>query len=566
MPFDDLFAGKVTPTPAIPAQTTPAQAATPSTTAPAPSSDLASYVPQNLGNLGAGVMQGAVRDPLTTLSPILNPATRWMEQNIPGVRSWDERMGMTPGSIEAANQAYQASPAAGSLWGMGGRLAGNVAASSLIPIPGAGATGVVANALRGAAAGGIGSALTSGGYGENPLTAGAEGALGGGVIGGATGALMRPLNTFLTNTADRLGIDLSRGQATGGKLLQRLEELPGAGGTSQAATQNEQMVSAVQRSMGVPETGKLDLPAVQNARRAAGQDMGKVAGTMSIDGTAPAGSGVAGGAPLSLTDRLDEIYNQAATLGTDTPQAKAADALRNQINTSIMNNGGTMPGSDFKKFVATGNTLDRLGDHSNSEVQGVASEVRQALFNAAGNTPANPPDVLKDFQDAQLHYKAAMTANDAIKQTGSTDAMTPAALKQAIFRHYSDQLAAGNSGVGYDMPDLGRMLQALPKLASSGTAERAAFYGALAGGGGLGAYSYLANPHALTAALYASAVPAAAAAAGRVSRFGPGMGVPYAGPALNALGAYTNPLLPRLLGQGTGNLLATGNMPQPSGQ
>jgi hypothetical protein len=223
-----------------------------------------------------------------------------------------------------------------------------------------------------------------------------------------------------------------------------------------------------------------------------------------------------------------------------------------------------MPGSDFQKFVANGNTLDRLSGHSNSEVQDVAAEVRGALFNAADNTAANPPDVLKDFQAAQLRYKASLTANDAIGKVGSSEAMTPLGLKQAIQRHYMDQLtgSAANTGPGYDMPDLARMIQAVPKLASSGTAERNMLYNAILGAGAGGA-SYLANPNALQAALYGAAPIAALSAAGRFSRLGAGAvpGGAAVAPYVNAL----NPLAPRVLGQGVGNLLATGNMPQPGG-
>lgn len=576
MPFDDLFAaGKPSSGQATTAPTTTAPPAT--TTAPPPTavSGVMGNAPQNVANFVSGLEQGIVRDPISTFIPV----GRWLEQNIPGVRWLDERANMTPEALEAQNQAYQASPAAGSLWGMGGRLGGNVVAGSAIPLPGAGTISsvvgdapIVAGAIRGALAGGAGSALTSGGYGDNPLTAGAEGAVGGGAIGGLTGALVRPVQSFLTSTADRLGIDLSAGQSRGG-ILTRLEDLsgpiPGGGADKLAKTQNQQMVNVLQRNMGVPETGSLDLPSVQVARRAAGQDMGNVAGTMSVDGTAQVPSGVAGGAPLSLSDRLDQIYDQANTTGTaaaPTEAARAADTLRTQINASIANGGGSMPGSDLKTFLATGNTLDRLADHSNTEVQKVAAEVRSALFNAVDNTPTNPPDVLKDFQAARLRYKAALTSAEAIGKAGSSEAMTPAGLKQAIQRNYMDPLMGGATGPGYDMPDLARLIQAIPKLASSGTAERQTLYNAILGAGTAataGGLGYLASPNALSAGLTAAAPLAALSAAGRISRFGAG-----AVPGGNAIAPYiqaVNPLLPRLLGQGVGNLLTTGNMPRPGG-
>lgn len=573
MPFDQLFGGTATPAPATDGTqtSTPATTGTPTTTAApatpaAPTAAAASNIPINFANLGAGLSQGAVRDPISTFIP----AGRWLEQNVPGVRALDVATGITPEAIEAQNQAYLQG-AGKTLWGLGGRLGGNVLASSAIPIPGAAAApGIAGSAVRGALAGGLGSAFTSGGYGQNPLTAGIQGAVGGGAIGAATGALVQPVNSFLSNTADRLGIDLSQGQLRGG-FLNRLEDLSapffGSGSGTLAKNQNSQIVNVLQRNMGAAETGSLDLPAINTARRAAGSDMQSVAGTMSIDGTAPSTSGVAGTPPLSLTDRLDEIYNQAASLGTDTPQARAADALRNQINAGLTTGGGSMSGSDFQKFIANGNTLDRFADNSNSEVQGVAAEVRNALFAAANNTPSNPAGALDAFQQAQLRYKAALTAADAIGRTGSSDAMTPLGLKQAIERHYMDQMMnPAATGTGYDMPDLARMIRNIPKFASSGTAERQTLYNAILGGGGaaLGAF---AAPAALTGALYGAAPLAALSAAGRLSRFGPTLGVqvPYAAPVMNALGGYVNPLLPRLAGQGLGNLLTTGTMPQPGG-
>jgi hypothetical protein len=242
--------------------------------------------------------------------------------------------------------------------------------------------------------------------------------------------------------------------------------------------------------------------------------------------------------------------------GPDTQQAHAAGAMRDQITTALNNNGGVMPGSVFQRFIGYGNALDKMADHSNPEVQGVASDVRNALMTAADNTSSNPSGVLGAFRDAQLRYKASVLTNAVTTQTGDFATVTPAALKQAIYRQYADQMTAGNTGAGYDIPDLARLIRGIPKLASSGTAERSLLYQLAGLGVGGGALGYLATPSALAAGAHAAIPYAALVAAGRASRFGPGMGLPYVGNALQAGLDYANPLVPRVAGEPVGRKIA----------
>ena len=151
------------------------------------------------------------------------------------------------------------------------------------------------------------------------------------------------------------------------------------------------------------------------------------------------------------------VADHSCTLGTaeqDYVAAVRICAMRCRL--SLNNNGGVMPGTDFARFIANGGTLDRFSGHPNSQqVQNVAAEVRSALFKAADNTTSNPANIMSDFRNAQLRYKASATAADAIGPTGSTEQMTPQGLKLAINRHYADQMVNPSAtGPGYDMPDL----------------------------------------------------------------------------------------------------------------
>ena len=165
---------------------------------------------------------------------------------------------------------------------------------------------------------------------------------------------------------------------------------------------------------------------------------------------------------------------------------------------------------------------------------------------------------MQDFRNAQLRYKASATAADAIGPTGSTEQMTPQGLKLAINRHYADQMVnPAATGPGYDMPDLSRLIRGIPKLASSGTAERMSLMNmAGIGGAGSGVLGALGGPVAMSTAAHAAIPYAALAAAGQLSRR-----LPWT--QISRAAAPLNPLLPRIAGEGVGRVLS-GNALQPS--
>ena len=227
----------------------------------------------------------------------------------PACALWTNGPGITPEALEAQNQGYQ-QQYGGSDAAAIGRLGGNVLAGAAIPggeaVEGLVGAGRVANALRGAYAGATGSALTSGGYGENPFVAGAEGALGGGVLGGVLPRLGGAANTDLQGLAQRLGIKLTGGQSQGG-VLQTVEDLtkrlPLSGAPPVEAAQKGQIVNVLERNMGIANpTGHLDLPAVGAAKAAAGSDMSRIANNITIDGSATAGPAIPGRAATTRSD------------------------------------------------------------------------------------------------------------------------------------------------------------------------------------------------------------------------------------------------------------------------
>lgn len=524
-------------------------------------------------SLAAGVAQGVVRDPAQTITSLAAPVINWVDRNVPVLGALDRWAGTTPENIAAQSTAAQ-QQYGGDLSFQAGRIGGNVLAGAAIPgaglagdlgaaAVGAGARPIVSALARGAAsgayAGGTGSALVSGGYGEDPGTAALEGAAGGGLLGGAASAVARPVSSALTNIADRLGIDLSAGQARGG-VLGWLEDLTepffGSGAGKQGAQQKAQFANVIQRNMGVPETGNFTLPEANAALQTAGTNQGNAARALNIDAGVPAGAPtVPGAAAPNLVDRLNQVVSDAERLGPTTEQAYGARDLRKQIFSSLSNNGGIMPGADFQSFVGYRSALDQMAKSKNPAVQNVAHEVREALTTAANNTSSNAPGALDAYNAARLQYKAGVLARDVTQQTGDFADTTPAALKQSILRIYGDQMA--NTGVGYDLPDLARLIRLIPKYPSSGTAQRQTLYNALAAAG-----SYLGAPAMAAAGMHAAAPYAALIGAARMSRFGPGMGVPGVGNALAAVGNYANPLLPRLAGEQVGKAV-TGNWTWP---
>lgn len=455
-------------------------------------------------------------------------------------------------NLTAQNEANQAQYGS-SIPFQGARLAGDIAATAypagwiaggvgttgrLIP----GAIGRIAGgAGEGAVAGGMQNALTS--PDQNPFAAAGYGAAGGAGVGGALGMFG---GRAASPVADRLGIDLSRGQ-TGGALVRRIEDttapFPGSGAGPFAQQQRQQIADVIAREAGM-ETGQpITTGVINQAERRVGNDIETAARNITVPGN-------------PLFANLPAIEQAAVQAGPNTPQAHTFRNLSDQLMNLIGNNGGVLPGDQFARFIARGGPLDIARNSSVPEVRAVGNQIREALLDAGQQGTPQTAQALQDLGQARYQWKVLQTVRPAIDRTaGGTEEMSLPGLANSIRGNFDPR-------IGGNMHDLAQLISGpLRTLPSSGTAERSLWQQLLSGGlelGGMGAAGaslYGAMPAAGALGLGALAP----AVIGRASRFGGGLGSPLIGAAREVY----NPLMPRMVGPALGqNWLAT--QPQPA--
>jgi len=516
-----------------------------------------------LQSTGSGLVQG-VRDLYQTGANLAD----YVDRNVPAAAAIDRYFGQdaaadvarTQANTAAYNQQYGSSIPA-----TVGRFTGNLAATlpvgPVARLAGEGAAAVpllarAAPVVSGAAAGGLQNMLVSGGYGQDWRQAAAEGVAGGGLVGGALGLIGNRLagsGSEVQQLADRLGVPVSRGQATGG-VAQRVEDtaavLPGSGASQFATQQRHAIAGLLNREMG--ESGnQINAAGLAQARQRIGNDIDNAIGRITI--SAPPGN-------TSFVDRLRAIRTEALANGPNTPEAHRIPALLDNIDDVLANNNGTIPGNRLLDLLKRGNPLD-MASRQLGNVGDRADDIREALLNAAQASPTASPGAVSDLQRGRYQWKVANTIQPAIQRTvGGTEEMSLPALANAIQNNrYIDKLA------DEPMPNLMRLINSTRNLASSGTAERS-LWQKLVGlspteGLGGGALWYLAHPQNLEQAAGVFAIPTAAnILASRGLRFGPGLGVP----AFDTTRQIFNPLTPRLLGPSVGQWVAPQLQPQPA--
>lgn len=517
-----------------------------------------------LQSAGAGIVQGT-RDVAQTISnwgEAANARVPWLDAIDRDV-GWFPPQGSTlPQQTQAFNQQY-ASDIPAQLSRIGGEIG-----STPGVMMGARAVGALAEAapivgrylapiVSGAFGGGAQNLLVSGGTGQDAGQALATGAAGGGALGGlfgAAGAWMgRNASAVIDAAADRLGIRLSQGQRVGG-IAKRVEDttkiLPGSGASRFAQDQREDITRVIAREAGIPgPVRQIDTATLNAAETRAGDAIENAARRITIQPN------------QRFTTDLGDIVTRARQAGPATQQAATADSLGTQLLHLLRNNGGQLPGAEFQRFISRGGPIDTALNSSVPEVRAVGTAMREALFRAAESSGTASREALRDLAEARYQWKVIQTVRPAVTRTlTGTDEMSLPGLSNAIRNEFDMR----RFGPGNDMQDLARLISGpLRDLPSSGTAERAAWQrwlglgGAEAGPAGL--MWALGQPHLAETYLAATGIPlAATAVAGRLSRFGPGLGIP----SLEAAREGFNPLLPRLMGPHVGNQL----LAPPQGQ
>lgn len=549
----------------------PQASGAPATASQTPADDqeggASSYVPPVLQATGAGLVQG-VRDVGQTLTGWTGAFPTWHQHMVENTAAYRQKYGSSiPASLaEGAAGMLTTVPATAAAAAMLPE-----AAISSIPVVGAYAL----PALEGAIAGGGSNLLMSGGTGENPLSAGLTGALGGGVIGGALSKLgaMTAGSQAVQDAAQRLGIRLSLGQRAGG-LLKNIEDvtqpLPLSGAGEFASQQNADVTRVLANNAMAPGVSSIDTPGLEAMRQAVGQRIGNIMGQFDV----PYDAG--------LHNDVTNILRESLEGGPGTEYAHRTQNLVDQLQNLATGNAGRagpgISGQQFQQFIAHGSALDRALNFTGTDYQQVrslAGDLRQAMIDAAERSPNTAPGAVDALREARYAYKVIKTIEPVIQRTPEgSETMSLPRLGTAIYNNFiKGQTSLPQPGqMGHDMLDLYQLINGpTAPIRSSGTAERSLvqrMLGLGAPGAGLsgGALAALGYPGAAETALTGGAIAGGGGLLGRAMRFGPGMG--GKGPVWGPWARYqqlTNPLMPRAMGPMVGNML-TGNQPQEAPQ
>lgn len=599
-PFDQLTAPPSGSSAAPPAASSQQSPPDPFTTLTAPPGSAAippapgqpGYVPPTLAQTGSALVQSG-RDIAQSVGGIAN----WLHLGDPGHVT--QRLQQQSQAWQAANYGNigaQVTRAAGDIGATAALLPEAIVAApealaaggteaALTPLIGANAArigGTIAGrAAGGAAAGGATNVLTQGGYmppGQdygpgNALTAGATGALGGAVLGGALGApgaFRGPVSPALEAAAGRINYPLTLGDRQGG-LMKNIEDVtegvPLGGSGPMAQQKMAAMATTIGNEMGMRgPLQNIDDNMVANAEQNTSAGFQAVTPRLQVSMT-PNLFG-------RLQDEVDSTYNPVPG-ATQSNGYNAAVNLRNRIYSDMMQSGtvggtnygtpGMMPGDRLQNLIRFRGPLWRMQNSSDPEVRDVANAVNESLFDAvqdpaSGNNPAD----LQLFGQLRGQWKAQKQFGPLIQKT--TDGLSGVDNPSVTIRNiimkpktgwdprYRDPVTGDPS----PMTDLAQVLGTTRPLKSSGTGRQVGFQkmigiGSETGGvaAPIGALMMGDPTMAAHAFVYGSVPTLGALGAARYSRFGPGLGIPGAG----WLGNQLTPVMPRTFGPMLGNYL-----------
>ena len=356
-----------------------------------------------------------------------------------------------------------------------GRLAGNIAATlPLLAVPGTAATGVFTAPLSGLALGAASGALTpvqtedgkDDFWREKLSQTAIGGALGaaGGAVGKGISTFLRPVQSTLpegaapaAEAAERLGVKLSSGEATGSKTLKQFEDVlartPGASGAAEAMRQANQTAINRAAASSIGETGDAITESMLAGARAR---LGNAFMKLSSDTKVPLGDDFV--AALSKIDTSNRSMGAFALPEVEQLVTKGLDLAAK----------GELDGKAYQML------RSRLGDRAGDAFRSGNSEVGQALKSlreslddaAASNMPAAKREAWEEVRKQWGNLKTLEKGN-VVKAGDVNPNLLGGALRQFNPTAYKE------GGVQGPLMDIARYGEAFkPPAAGSQTYER----------------------------------------------------------------------------------------------
>lgn len=465
--------------------------------------------------IGAGIVQGvkdvgnSLTGPLYKVSDAYN---NWAPTHLPmpaaarnalvGDHMGADQVAEQQQSTANYNQLYAGAP-----YAIGGRIAGNVAAS--VPLM-AGADAAFARlaaktagipalnglseflagnagrenmllrggslAARGATQGAEGAALTSSAS-DRPLsqqvamgatTGGllhtvvpAVGAVLGTTFNRLTGAGATPEVAQLADAAmNKFGIPLRASQIAGvadrnaAVNDSQLISAPGSGYAANAAKQSQAFTRAVSHTIG-EDTPSITPEVMQTAKSRIGSVFNDVADRTNIT------------VDDRLLQDLAQVGSQAREIGLDSGQINAVDNQIAKITDYAKKNGGVLPGDVYQTITGKGSSLSKIQTGGQGALRDLAGDIRDGLDSAMQRSAVS--EDVQALQQARGQYKNLKTIEDLAEQATPDGQISPVKLLGRVRAKY-DNYAYGGGG---DLGTLARIGQTFMKEPpNSGTAAR----------------------------------------------------------------------------------------------
>jgi hypothetical protein len=413
------------------------------------------------------------------------------------VADWHTRVNA---GIEADKAGFEeAGPgAAGEIGRLGGQVAGtwpflSAGAGALRALPGAPA--VAAFGARHPILGALGAGAGTG-AGINALTSAASDVplekqiVTGGVLGAPLGAAGRLVGHVFSGAVDRETSDLARTAMDKYGIPLRADQISG----------NEMVKRAGALAAKVPGTGFAPNIAQQQAavNRAVANTFGENADkvTKGVWGRAQDRIGSVFDSELpkleahlnpSVSARLQAVSDATQYLPQEEARLvnKHLDDIINQF-TGVPGKPGAatrkvgaarMDGDQIQALIAKGSPLDRAIAGGSSNVKYLASQLKDVLLDAVGQTATGRPKTaaayvqsLNNFRNARFQYKNLKTVEDLVEKSPTGD-ISPALLQGAV-RNSFNNVARGGGGDLAEIADIGQRFLKPP--GTSGTAEHLA--------------------------------------------------------------------------------------------
>lgn len=401
----------------------------------------------------------------------------------------------------------------------GGRIAGQVAASTPLMLAGgellapvaraagpvgeflAGRAGgnlltqTASRATQGAIQGGAGGALTSGQsdrpVGEQVATGALIGGVAGPVVPAVTGLVGRGVNSLTQSPVateiadlarvamDKWKIPLRSGQIAGtadraaGIADSNLIGATGSGYGRNAADQGRAFTRAVSSTIG-EDVDAITPEVMLAAKRRIGGNMNDIAARNSIR------------VDDDMLNELAAVGSQAREIGLDTGQVNAIDKQIDKIVELASKNDGVIPGDAYQAITGFKSSLQKMQANENGTFSNLANEIRDALDGGLERS-ASAEDIAA-LRRARYEYKNLKTIEGLVTKDMAGGQISPAQLLGKVQAKYGDLAYSGGGDLG-ELAQIGQKFMKEPP--NSGTAARSAEMlkrhgvSGLLGGGGL---------------------------------------------------------------------------------